>query len=217
LESFRARPKAIWRLLVWMEQSVTEKDESLVQRSQHGDRAAFEELVRRVARLVFVRIYLETNDSHRAEDLTQETFLTAWKSIGQVTDASGFRKWLLAIAHTTVIDAARREKRKKRSGNRVGEEVLAKLEYPGPEPSDAAETLETREEVLAALRAIPEEYRMPITLRYIGGADYETIGKQLGVTNGSLRGLLNRGMRMLRARLLGEKSKTEDERTVRTS
>jgi len=51
------------------------------------------------------------------------------------------------------------------------------------------------------LRSLPEEYRLPITLRYIAGADYETISTQLGLTNGSLRGLLHRGLNLLRNKL----------------
>ena len=46
--------------------------------------------------------------------------------------------------------------------------------------------------------SLPEEYRLPLWLRYFGGADYETIQAQLGLTNGSLRGLLHRGLKMLR-------------------
>ena len=54
------------------------------------------------------------------------------------------------------------------------------------------------------LRSLPEEHRLPLTLRYIAGADYETISTQLGLTNGSLRGLLHRGLKMLRERLPAE-------------
>jgi DNA-directed RNA polymerase specialized sigma24 family protein len=45
---------------------------------------------------------------------------------------------------------------------------------------------------------MPEEYRIPLMLRYLGGADYDTIARQLALSNGSLRGLLQRGMKMLR-------------------
>ncbi len=55
--------------------------------------------------------------------------------------------------------------------------------------------------MLAVLRSLPEEYRQPLTLRYIAGADYEAIETQLGLSNGSLRGLLHRGLKMLRTRL----------------
>jgi DNA-directed RNA polymerase specialized sigma24 family protein len=48
------------------------------------------------------------------------------------------------------------------------------------------------------LQSLPEEYRLPLTLRYIDGADYDTIQMQLGLTAGSLRGILYRGLQLLR-------------------
>ena len=178
---------------------MNESDEVLVGRSQKGERAAFEELVRRTARLVYSRVYLETGDTHRAEDLVQETFMTAWRNIRQVTDPAGFRSWLFKIAHSTVIDDVRHERRKKRSGGRQSFDRLQTFADQSPSPQESVEREESRRQVLALLRSLPEEYRLPITLRYIGGADYEAISQQLGLTNGSLRGLLNRGMAKLRA------------------
>ena len=68
-------------------------------------------------------------------------------------------------------------------------------------PEERIEKEEQRQQVLAILRALPEEYRLPLTLRYLVGADYETIQTQMGLTNGSLRGLLHRGMERMRAEL----------------
>jgi RNA polymerase sigma-70 factor (ECF subfamily) len=184
---------------------VNETDEVLIRHSQKGDRIAFEELVRRTARLVFSRHYLETGNTHRSEDLAQETFLVAWRKIGHVIDPTGFRPWLLSVAHSVYIDSARLEGRKKRSAltdtstSTRAAESLHELADDGPAPDESAQRDEARQQLLEVLRALPEEYRLPITLRYIAGADYETIGKQLGLTNGSLRGLLNRGMAQLRA------------------
>lgn len=177
---------------------MSDSDQVLVTRSVQGDRAAFEELVRRTARLVFSRLYLETGDCHRAEDLAQETFLIAWRKIRQVTDPSGFRSWLFTIAQSVAIDSARRERRKKRAGTRQADDRLHLMPDRAPPPDESAQQAESRQRVLAVLRSLPEEYRLPITLRYIAGADYETIGQQLGLTNGSLRGLLHRGMARLR-------------------
>ncbi len=81
---------------------MNESDEALVRKSMTGDRASFEELVRRTARLVFSRVFLEVGDVHRSEDLVQETFLIAWKSIRQVSEPGGFRSWLFTIAHSVV-------------------------------------------------------------------------------------------------------------------
>ncbi len=180
--------------------SATEK--ALVREAQGGDRAAFEELVRRTSRLVFSRLYLETGDAHRAEDLLQETLLLAYRSLSRLQEPGNLRAWLLTIAQNVVVDAARREGRLKRAAPaRAGPATLALVAGPEPPPEEQAELAELRGRVLAVLRSLPEEYRLPLTLRYIAGADYETIGTQLGLSNGSLRGLLHRGLKMLRVRL----------------
>lgn len=180
---------------------MVQADEDLVALAQQGNQAAFEELIRRTSRLVFARLYLETGDPHRAEDLVQETYLIAFRSIQQVKDAKGFRSWLFSIAQTVAIDSFRYESRKKRAAPRIDAGVLERLEGKSTEPSVAAEQREAREQVLSILRSLPEEYRLPLMLRYLAGADYDTIGRQLGLSNGSLRGLLNRGMAMLRSEL----------------
>jgi RNA polymerase sigma-70 factor, ECF subfamily len=184
--------------------SMVDSEIALVRKAQVGDRAAFEELVRRTSRLVFARLYLETGDRQRSEDLLQETLLTAFRRLRWLEDPKSFRSWLLTIAQNLAVDAARHDQRKKRAATRTGSAsapVLANLPGKDPEPAQHAEREETRAAVLAVLRSLPEEYRLPLTLRYIGGADYETICMQLGLTNGSLRGLLHRGMKLLRTEL----------------
>src|SRR5437763_1253719 len=179
---------------------VPDNDEALVMKARGGDRAAFEELVRRTSRLVFARLFLEVGDAHRAEDLLQETWLLAFRSLKKLEDPGGFRPWLMRIAQNVAIDAARRDARLKRPPPAAQRNLLERLADHAPLPEDEAERNETRTQVLAVLRSLPEEYRLPLTLRYIGGADYETIGTQLGLSNGSLRGLLHRGLKLLRAR-----------------
>jgi RNA polymerase sigma-70 factor, ECF subfamily len=176
-------------------------DAELVGKAQGGDRAAFEALVRRTGRLVFARLYLDTGDPHRAEDLVQDTFLLAFRSIGQLKDPEGFRPWLLAIAHRQVLDAVRRDGRKKRSGPTATGEALNLVPTNGVPPDEAAQAEEGRARVIAALRELPEEYRLPLSLRYLAGADYEAISQQLGLTNGSLRGMLHRGLKLLKERM----------------
>lgn len=186
---------------------MSETDQSLVTRSQAGDSAAFEELVRRTSRLVYARLYLETGDSHQAEDLLQDTLLTAFRTISQLTQPDKFRGWLLRIAQNAAIDAARRGTRKKRTPER---DVLRLRQdaAAAPRPDEIAEKSEMKAKVLEILRGLPEEYRLPLTLRFLVGADYETIQTQMGLSNGSLRGLLHRGVQRMRAEL--EKELGED-------
>lgn len=189
-------------LLITMAQMM-EADKSLVERAQAGDRGAFEELVRRTSRLVYARLYLETGDAHHAEDLLQETLLTAFRTLRQLSQPDKFRPWLLRIAQNAAIDAARKNSRKKRTPE-LDELRLRQNGLAVVRPDEHAETAEMKQKVLAILRTLPEEYRLPLTLRFLVGADYETIQAQMGLTNGSLRGLLHRGVERLRAELQKE-------------
>ncbi len=181
---------------------MSDPEETLVLNARSGDRAAFEELVRRTSRLVFARLYLETGDVHRAEDLLQETLLTAYRSLSKLDKPGAFRGWLLTIAQNVLIDAVRRDLRRKRAAPpSAGVGALAHVEDKSPPPDEQLARRELRTQVLAVLRSLPEEYRLPLTLRYLTGADYETIQMQMGVTNGSLRGLLHRGLKLLQERL----------------
>lgn len=169
---------------------------ALVRRARDGDRGAFEELVRRTTRLVYSKLYLETGDPHQAEDLVQETYLRAFRSVAQVTNPAGFRPWLLTIAQSAVIDSYRRSSAKRRAEpGRVSQEVL---EHAAAPPAEEPGREETRERVRTILQSLPEEYRLPLTLRYIDGADYESITMQLGLSGTTLRGVLYRGMQLLR-------------------
>jgi RNA polymerase sigma-70 factor (ECF subfamily) len=181
---------------------MTDAEEALVRKARGGDRSAFEELVRRTSRFVFARLYLEVGDTHRAEDLLQETLLTAYRSLSKLAEPRAFRSWLLTIAQNVMTDALRRELRRKRaSPPQAGPAALAHVEDKTPPPDEQLVRGEMRGQVLAVLRSLPEEYRLPLTLRYLTGADYETIQMQMGVTNGSLRGLLHRGLKLLQERL----------------
>jgi RNA polymerase sigma-70 factor (ECF subfamily) len=197
-----ARAQALAMSSQCIEDMLTDSDEALIRSAQGGDRTAFEELVRRTSRLVFARLYLETGDAHRAEDLLQETLLSAFRSLGDLAEPKGFRRWLLKIAQNVVLDAARRDLRHKRMAPpRSDAAALRTLADKEPSPEDQVAREELRGQVLAILRSLPEEYRLPLTLRYIGGADYATIQTQLGLSNGALRGLLHRGLKLLRAKL----------------
>jgi RNA polymerase sigma-70 factor, ECF subfamily len=179
---------------------MSETDAALVARARAGDRAAFEELVRRTSRLVYASLYVDTGRADRAEDLLQETFLLAFRALRGLTDAAGFRPWLLTIACNVVIDDARRSARQKRTVP-PADTFLAHAPTPEPAPDEVAERAELRQRVLSVLRSLPPEYRLPLTLRYITGADHDTICEQLGLTNGALRGLLHRGLQLMRNRL----------------
>lgn len=181
--------------------TMIEAEEALVIRSRTGDRLAFEQLVRRSARGIYCRIYPHVPDSHRCEDLVQETYLRAWKRIGSLSDPSRFRGWLAEIARSVVLDAIKHDARRKRGKPAGSEAAMLQVADAKPDPSQSSQQREQRRRLLEVLKELPAEYRDALTLRYLAGADYDAIAKQLAISNGSLRGLLNRGMKLLRERL----------------
>src|SRR5207302_8711469 len=94
---------------------MTDAEIALVRCAKEGDRAAFEGLVRRTSRLVFARLYLETGDTHRAEDLLQETWLRAYRSLRGLNFPGKLRPWLLTLAQNVFHDDARGATRHKRA------------------------------------------------------------------------------------------------------
>src|SRR5579862_3479583 len=167
-----------------------EQDVALVVRARGGDRAAFEELVRRTSRLVYARLYLDSGDSHLTEDLLQETMMRAFRSLRRLEKPEGFRSWLLTIAQNVLTDSLRSKARRPQTESLPGNSSADSLAGSEFVPEAEVEQAEMRSRVLAVLRSLPEDYRLPLTLRYIVGSDYDTISEQLGLTNGSLRGLL---------------------------
>ena len=93
-----------------------------------------------------------------------------------------------------------RKKRRPEASTATGEAADDAAD-PSPLPPEELERLETRDRAVRLLEELPEDYRRPLMLRYLAGADYDTIKRQLHLSDGALRGLLNRGMALLRERM----------------
>ncbi len=175
-------------------------DDDLIRLAIAGHRPAFDLLVTHTSRLVWAHLILRCHDRAVAEDLTQETYLRAWRSIGRLKDPATFRGWLMAIAERVRLDAIKHRTRQKRG---AAVTIHDAVDPPSNDstPSEQAETSELSSRAIEALNALPTQYQQALSLRYLVGADYAEISRQLALTNGSLRGLLHRGLEMLRERL----------------
>lgn len=164
-------------------------DLDLIRASRQGDRSAFEALARLWARPIYAFLLPHVRDVQLAEDLTQETLLRAWKSIRTLADASKFKGWLFAIAQRQMIDDSRSRRLPFRTV-----ELDAR-------PARPASLDPRQDEVLDALTRLPESYRTALSLRFLSGLSPTQIQERLGISNGSLRGILHRGLQMLRDEL----------------
>jgi len=143
-------------------------DAPLVRRAREGDRAAFEELVRRHADRLYAVVMRFGAPSGEAEEIVQETFVRAWRAIGRFKGESQFFTWLYRIAiNETKRHMARRSARLEHVAS--GEPSLAAIGDPAPSPQQRAEHQDLRAALERAVRALPMDYRVPLVLRDIEG------------------------------------------------
>ena len=152
--------------------------------ARRGDRAAFAELYRRFHRAVH-GVVLARVAYGDAADLVQDAFAIALERLPQLAEPAAFPGWLLAIARNRAVDHVRAKKPL---------DELVELAVPPPRAHELAR-------VLAALRALPDAYRETMILRLVEGMTGPEIAEQTGLTPGSVRVNLHRGMKLLREQL----------------
>ena len=176
--------------------------ESVIARAQGHDADALGEIYRRYVRRVFglCRYMLDSRES--AEDATSEVFLKLQRSIGSYDGSIPFPRWLLRVAGNQCIDALRRRQRGRRGIVEV-EDGAAFLEPASSEPSPLSAVISTEEraQVRNAIARLPENYRVPLVLRYYGELSYDEIAQQLDLQRNYVAALIFRAKQELRRRL----------------
>jgi RNA polymerase sigma-70 factor, ECF subfamily len=165
-------------------------DEDLVRAAQSGDRAAFGLLYERYARMVH-GILLGRVPPSAVEDLVQDVFLRAMPRINTLREVDHFGGWLAAIARNRAADFFRHSVPETAS---LGDSEDVQQESKGGSSSDQAEA----HAILGAIRTLPEAYREPLILRLVEGMTGPEIATRTGLTHGSVRVNLHRGMQQLR-------------------
>jgi RNA polymerase sigma-70 factor, ECF subfamily len=156
----------------------------------HGDREAFEMIIRTHSRALFAIAYGILQNREEAEDVVQDSLIKAWKTRWRVRDLEKFPAWLATIARHRARDVVR-----KRRPVPVALETLEIIETETTDKNVLDQKLHS------ALAALPELHRAALTLRYFEEMDYRTIENTLGLTNGALRGILGRALAWMRKQL----------------
>jgi RNA polymerase sigma-70 factor, ECF subfamily len=165
------------------------EDLEAVERAKQGDRGAFARLYRRYGPLVH-GVLLARVDRAEVSDLVQEVFITALRRLADLRDPAAFGGWIVQVARSRAADHHRRRK---------PTEVLSETDASSNSPSAATEALA----VLRTIRGLPEAYRETLVLRLVEGMTGPEIALRTGLTAGSVRVNLHRGMRLLREALEG--------------
>jgi RNA polymerase sigma-70 factor, ECF subfamily len=163
----------------------TAGDVTLVAAARQGDREAFARLYSHYARMVH-GILLARVPHDEVDDLVQDVFLAAMRRLPSLRDDAAFGGWLAMIARNRANDFHRRAA----DAAELNEGIAVR------DPVDAEAAL-----ALAAIRELPEAYRETLILRLVEGMTGPEIAARTGLTPGSVRVNLHRGMEQLRAKL----------------
>lgn len=175
---------------------VTERpsdEKALVLAAQHGEQAAFSELVRRHQRRAYAVARAIVINHEDAEDAVQEAFLHAYRAINRFLPDQAFGAWLHRIVANAALDATRR--RKVRDADELPETVASPFKDP-------AEKSELRQRLTDALNTLPQRQRAVIVLHDVEGYKHAEIGKMLDIPEGTARSDLHYARSQLRL-LLG--------------
>jgi RNA polymerase sigma-70 factor (ECF subfamily) len=168
-------------------------DRALVDAAAGGSREAFDELVRRYQTAMITLARVLTSGRGEEEDVAQEVFVRAWRSIGRFRGESTFRTWLHRIAINVVRTHHIRQGRwLKRFRSIDDEREPAAFE----EPVDTQ--LARRQLIDRALGALPDDLRLAVTLRDVQGLDYREIAQTLDIPIGTVESRIFRARQRLK-------------------
>lgn len=168
-------------------------DQALVRSAAGGDLEAFAEIVRRHQSFVYGAVLRVVRNPAIAEDLSQETFIRAFRGLGDFRGDSQVRSWLYRIATNLALNAVTR--RKEFPSEDIPEEVAP----AGPESQ--AETAAMGSAMREAIEALPPDLARPLMLREYDGLSYEEIAATLELPLNTVRTRIFRARRALRDEL----------------
>jgi RNA polymerase sigma-70 factor (ECF subfamily) len=172
-----------------------DRDSALVDAARAGSEPAFERLVDRYRGPVVRLAYSLTHDADEAKDIAQDSFLRAYRRLGEFRPDRPFSRWLFVIARNASLDAIRRRRR--------AATLVLTTENAGEEPGPEELALRNEEalRVHVALGALPPKYREVLELYYLSGLRYREIALVLEIPIGTVKTYISRAKRRLRDEL----------------
>jgi RNA polymerase sigma-70 factor (ECF subfamily) len=185
---------------VTMPASGADPGAELVTRACRGDVRAFEDLYRQHVGRVYGLCLRMTGQAESAEDLTQDTFVNAWRSLPGYEGRSSFSTWLHRIAVNAVL--ARRRSPQGRNEFSMTDEAGEQMEFEAEGRMDEATPID----VERAIAALPPGARDIVVLHGIYGYSHEEAAEMLGVAVGTCKAQLHRARHLMRARMDSEEA-----------
>ncbi|MDQ6749941.1 MAG: sigma-70 family RNA polymerase sigma factor [Actinomycetota bacterium] len=176
-------------------------DHALVAEIRRGDERAFEALYDRYVRRITAYVKGMVHDHGRAEDVTQEIFMSALRRMRETERPIAFKPWIYEIARNACIDQHRRSKRSEEvsydADHRLGGSDHLRLVTTQPTPDAAVDTKQQLDHLCGAFGGLTENHHEILVLRELEGMSYREIGDRMGLTRPAVESTLFRARRRL--------------------
>ncbi len=182
-----------------------EVDIGLVKRAQQGERAAFDLLVRKYQHRIAAVVSRYVPDFGETQDVVQESFIRAWRAIGNFRGDAQFYTWLYRIAVNTsknyLVAQNRRPPLDDVEAGEAEQFVGSDRLHNTDTPEHELLRQEIEQVVAATVDQLPEDIRQAITLREVDGLSYEEIAQMMGCPIGTVRSRIFRAREAIDAQL----------------
>jgi RNA polymerase sigma-70 factor (ECF subfamily) len=173
-------------------------EKKLVLQAVSGNRTAFQKLYFKYHKLVTAIVYQKVSHTDDIEDLVQESFLKAWRSLPKLRDPDRFLPWLIRIVSHLATDWQRSRKRKAARNTTSVNAVLYTIpSHNEKDPGDRITQNEEYKSILEALKLLPEKQRIVLTMRFLEELTPSDIAKKLCEPPGTIRNRIFRGLKKL--------------------
>src|ERR687887_555890 len=180
---------------------VAGEDHRLVAAVRRGDDRAFEALYARYQRRIHAYVLGMVKDHGRAEDVTQEVFVSAVRRMRETERPIAFKPWIYEIAKNACIDQFRRTKRAEEVSLQADEGLApndyARLVGSDPAPHDAVAAKQELNDLCGAFGGLSETHHEILVLRELEGLSYREIGDRMGMSRAAVESTLFRARRRL--------------------
>jgi RNA polymerase sigma-70 factor (ECF subfamily) len=177
---------------------------SLVRQSQKGDLDAFRQLYERFIQKILNYLYRMTGSKDEADDLAQDTFVLAYRKIGDLKNPERFQSWIFRIAQNNVYQLYRGKKVQVESIDQEESQELSdfqKLATPLKSPEDAVLTEELEQLITDVIQELPEKYRTVFILSAIEKLSYQEISNIVERSLASVKSDIHRARVIVRDRI----------------
>lgn len=173
-------------------------DAEVIGQIRNGDKSAYQVLVERHARTLFKVAYRITRNEGDSEDVVQESFLRAYRSLDRFDERASFATWVQRIATNCALDQVRRRKWVADTGGEMPEIIDG-----APKADRLVESLETRQRLEAGMKTLSEQERKAFLMRHVEGNSIPEIGERLSLAPSAAKHSVFRAVEKLRRYALG--------------